>query len=48
VDTYGHLFEQAQKEAAEKMDEILDPQRTVEKSEVVVKTVVKPRLLRVK
>jgi integrase len=47
MDTYGHLFEQAQKEAADKMDEILGAQRAVEKSGTVVKTVVKPRLMRV-
>jgi integrase len=36
MDTYGHLFDQVQQETADKMDEILAP----EKSRTVVKTVV--------
>jgi integrase len=48
MDTYGHLFEQAQHEAADKMDLALGEQRNVENPETVVKTVVKPRLVRVK
>ena len=44
MDIYGHLFEQAEKEAADKMDPILGAQKAVEKPE----TVVKPRLVRVK
>lgn len=44
MDTYGHLFEQVQQETADKMDEILH----VERPRTVVKTVVKPRLVRVK
>jgi integrase len=48
MDTYGHLFDQAQKEAADKMDEILGAQKAMEKPEIVVKTVVKTRLVRVK
>jgi integrase len=44
MDTYGHLFDQVQRETADKMNAIL----AAPASPTVVKTVVKPRLVRVK
>jgi integrase len=44
MDTYGHLFEQVQRETAEKMDAVL----TAPEPQTVVKTVVRSRLTRVK
>ena len=44
MDTYGHLFDEMQRETADKMDAVLAP----EPSSIAVKTVVKPRLVRVK
>jgi hypothetical protein len=44
MDTYGHLFDEMQRETADKMDAVLAPQPTP----TVVKTVVKPQLVRVK
>jgi hypothetical protein len=44
MDTYGHLFEEMQGETADKMDGVLSPKP----DPVVVKTVVKSRLRRVK
>jgi hypothetical protein len=48
MDTYGHLFEQAQRETADKMDAILAMEKSEKEGSIVVKTVVKPRLVRVK
>jgi integrase len=48
MDTYGHLFDQVQRETADKMDAILAVEKSPQEGSTVVKTVVKTRLLRVK
>jgi integrase len=44
MDTYGHLFDEMQRETADKMDAVL----SAPPPQTVVKTVVKPKLVRVK
>jgi integrase len=48
MDTYGHLFDEMQRETADKMDAVLAVEKSEKDPSAVVKTVVKPRLVRVK
>jgi integrase len=48
MDTYGHLFDEVQRETADKMDAILSVKKAPDSSPVAVKVAVKPRLVRVK
>jgi integrase len=48
MDTYGHLFNEAQKETANKMDEALSARNDPKEASIAVKIAVKPRLVRVK
>ena len=46
--TYAHLFEQVQRETAEKMDAVLTIPESEKVTPIAVKTAVKPALRRVK
>jgi integrase len=48
MDVYGHLFDEMQRETADKMDAVLGVEKAPKEGSTVVKTVVKPRLVRVK
>jgi integrase len=48
MDTYGHLFDEMQRETADKMDAILAMEKPPKEGSTIVKTVVSPRLVRVK
>ena len=48
MDVYGHLFDEMQRETADKMDAVLAVENSKNERSTVVKTVVKPRLVRIK